>query len=99
MTLMRSRTTRQPEHVLDERREHVPRLEVHERADEVEAVCRGKRDDDIAEGRIGLHQAVGHSSAKRPVHCTVAKLTSGNLSNRRGYAGRPGRRYSQRTKA
>lgn len=99
MTLMRSRTARQPEHVLDERREHVPRLKVHERADEVEAVCRGKRDDDIAEGRIGLHQAVGHSSAKRPVQCSVAKRTSGNLSNRRGYAGRPGRRYSQRTKA
>ena len=49
-------TTREPEHVLQERGEHVPGLEVHERPDEVEAVGSRKRNDDVTESRVGTDQ-------------------------------------------
>ena len=51
-------TARKPEHVLNERREHVPRLEVHERADEVKTVGGSKRDDNVTERRVALDQSV-----------------------------------------
>ena len=50
-------TTRKPEHVLEEGGEHVPRLEVHQGADEVETVSGGKRDDNVAEGGVRPDQA------------------------------------------
>ena len=49
---------REEEHILDKAREHVPRLEVHERADEVKAVGGSKRDDNVTERRIALDQSV-----------------------------------------
>ena len=50
------RTAWQEEHVLEEGREHVPGLEVHERGDEVETVSCRKRDDNVTEGSIRLDQ-------------------------------------------
>ena len=57
------RTAGKPEHVLDERREHVPRLHVNERAEEVESVSRSQRDDDVTECRIGRDETVTSRSA------------------------------------
>ena len=55
------RTAWQEEHVLEEGREHVPGLEMHERPDEVETVGRSQRYDNVTECRIGLDQAILHN--------------------------------------
>ena len=52
-------TTRLQEKVLNEGGEHVPWLEVHERANEVETIGGNKRDDNVAECRVRLNQAKG----------------------------------------
>ena len=49
-------TTWLQEQVLNERREHVPWLAVHNRANEVEAVGCGQGDNDITEGCVSLDE-------------------------------------------
>ena len=63
-----TRTARQEEHVLNERCEHVPRLEVHEGADEVKTVGGSKRDDDVTERRVALDQSVKRDQHRKPTH-------------------------------
>ncbi len=50
------------EEILDERREHVPRLQMHDGTDEVQPVSCYKGDDDIAEGSVSLYEAIRHES-------------------------------------
>ncbi len=39
----------------------MPWLQVNDRAEEVEAVCRSKRDDNVAESRVRLNKAEDRS--------------------------------------
>ena len=52
-------TARLKEQILNERGKHVPRFEVHEGANEVQAISRDKRDDDVTERGVRRDQAVG----------------------------------------
>lgn len=53
------------EKILDERGNHMPRLEVQERADQVETVSGNERNDDVTEGCVGRNQAAELSVSRR----------------------------------
>ena len=54
-------TTWQKEHILDERGEHVPWLQVDERRDKVKTVSRRDRDDELLQGLVLLNQPTGQT--------------------------------------
>ena len=60
-------TARKPEHVLNERREHVPGLKMDQGANEVEPVGGSKRDDNITECSVGLDEAMANFKQKDQV--------------------------------
>lgn len=83
---------------MDETREHVPWLEVHERADEVEPICGQESDDDLLDCRIGLDQ----SFPKKKLLVRGNRMhkfgrTQGCFSTLRQYEAQRGKRYIQHT--
>jgi len=51
-------TAWQEEHILDERREHVPGFKVHKRADEKQSICGRERYCNLSEGSVVLDKPV-----------------------------------------
>lgn len=50
-------TTWQQEQILEEASEHMPRLEMHERSNEVQPISSGKRNDNLPESLVGFNKA------------------------------------------
>ena len=79
-------TTRLIEEILDKRGEHVPRLKMHKRADEVKAISCSQRDDYITEGSVGFHKATRVFNIGLADEA-FSRLTARNLSSPRQCAG------------
>lgn len=95
---MRQLTTRLKEEVLNERREHVPGLSMHDRSNEVETVGGDQRDDDVTERRICLNNA-GENHERAANDDSGVAPTEASPSSPRQYVGQRGIQCNQHTRA